>query len=326
MKNFEFMLAKKEKKIEKLNKLWKSEDWGAQEKFDGTRFVLNDGKLISRRVSVKTNEFVDRTDNIPHLIPEIKKMFGKLDGLVIDGEIVHPQGFGECRSAMGSLPSTSIEWQEQNGFVKYKIFDIVESSGNLVWKKPYIKRHKYLRSILSEQNSKFLFVPKLVFSEKLKRELYAKVIERGGEGIILKDLNSPYEFKRSKAWIKVKKIDTFDVVVCGYEDASEWYAKPGEYGRDGKLYKEGRRTKYFEKDWIGAVKYGLYKDGKVIEVGQCSGMPDEVRQEISENKKSFIGMVMEISAQGRMETGGFRHPQFLRFRDDKNPSECKEWQ
>lgn len=325
-----FMLARRAKD-EQLEELWASEEWGAQEKYDGSRYALNEGSLISRHTSVKTGQAVDKTANVPHLVEQLKLILGSTKGNVVDGEIVHSNGWGSSQSAMGSLPDRALEWQQENGFVKYKVFDIILLKGKEVWKYPYKDRHEILQEALDVKHlhleNKYIYVPKLVTKEKLKRELYAKILERGGEGVILKKMDSPYEFDRSKAWIKIKRVDTYDVVVCGYSDAKEWYAEPGTTGHDGILYKDGRKTKFFEKGLIGAIKFGLYdkKTGKVVEVGQCSGMDDETREEISKNKDKCIGRVMEMMANERMPTGGFRHPRFLRWREDKAKEQCLEW-
>jgi ATP-dependent DNA ligase len=171
-------------------------------------------------------------------------------------------------------------------------------------------------------DGKYVSIPILSIGEDKKRKLHVDVVTRGGEGVILKDLNAPYEFDRSKAWIKIKGVETYDVVIVGYEDAKQWYAEPGEVGKDGVLYKDGRTTRFFDNGWIGAIKFGLYKDGELIEVGQCSGLIDDLREEISKNKKKFIGRVIEVKCQQRMPTGGFRHCNFFRFREDKNAKDC----
>jgi bifunctional non-homologous end joining protein LigD len=322
---FDFMLASNAKR-EVLVDMWKSRDWGAQEKFDGRRFAFIDGEFISRHTSVKTDEKVVRTGNVPHLVKAVKSILGvDAKGLILDGEIVHSKGFGSCGSAMGSGVENSLEWQEKNGWVKYVIFDMLDRDNptNAVYK----RRHEILSGTFKNK-SEHIIVPELVVDVEEKKGLFEKIVKRGGEGVILKKLDSPYEFKRSKHWVKVKKVDTYDVVIMGYEEANEWYAEPGEKGADGVLYKEGRKTKYFEKGWIGAVIYGLWnkEKGKLVEVGKCSGLSDEERKLISDNRKKYIGTVIEIKANERMPTGGFRHPNFVRFRDDKSAKQCLEWQ
>ena len=64
--------------------------------------------------------------------------------------------------------------------------------------------------------------------------------------------------------------------------------------------------------------YTVYK---VLEVGECSGFDDELREELSHY--SYIGKVIEVKCNEVFkDTGKLRHPRFLRFRDDKDPLEC----
>lgn len=61
----------------------------------------------------------------------------------------------------------------------------------------------------------------------------------------------------------------------------------------------------------------------IVRVGECAGFDDATRDEISSNKDRFIHRVIEVKANEVFtDTGRLRHPRFMRFRDDKNESEC----
>jgi ATP-dependent DNA ligase len=130
------------------------------------------------------------------------------------------------------------------------------------------------------------------------KALLATVRARGGEGIVLKDMSKPYY----EGWTKAKNIETHDCVITGFEMSTE--------------------GKYAKKNWIGAIKIGQYKNGKLVPVGKCSGMTDAFRKELSENKQKFIGHCIEIETQTRLPSGLFRHGRFNRMRHDKNPKDC----
>ena len=111
-----------------------------------------------------------------------------------------------------------------------------------------------------------------------------------------------------------QKSATWDVVITGFKEAKEITKK---------VSGEESTSKFFEKNWIGAISFGQFYDGKMIEFGYCSGMDDSLREKISNNKESYIGKVIEVGAQERLNgTGRFRHPRFLRFRPDKNAEQC----
>jgi ATP-dependent DNA ligase len=51
-------------------------------------------------------------------------------------------------------------------------------------------------------------------------------------------------------------------------------------------------------------------------------MTEPIRKEISENKKKYIGTVVEINGFEIFKSGSTRHPSFNRFRDDKDSKDC----
>ena len=106
-------------------------------------------------------------------------------------------------------------------------------------------------------------------------------------------------------------------------------------------------SKFYAKSWVGNVRFGviitpeeennLPKNKKfnieemticgdtvrVLEVGECSGFDEEVREYMTEHKSELIGDVIEVKANEIFkDTGKLRHPRFLRFRTDKSSLEC----
>ena len=100
-------------------------------------------------------------------------------------------------------------------------FDILELNGEDLTKRPYIERKNILAQFLRNAPPTIQYVP---HSFNLEQK-WNEVVQRGEEGLILKDINSPYEFERSYRWLKVKhwKKDIVDVV--GYT--------PGKNARSG---------------------------------------------------------------------------------------------
>jgi hypothetical protein len=93
--------------------------------------------------------------------------------------------------------------------------------------------------------------------------------------------------------VKWKPVKTIDLVVLGIQ--------PGKPG------------KYFGK--VGALIVGI--GDRVI--ANVSGMSDAERDEMSE---ADVGKVVEVEYQYVGSGGKLRHPVFVRFRDDKLPSQC----
>jgi ATP-dependent DNA ligase len=80
-------------------------------------------------------------------------------------------------------------------------------------------------------------------------------------------------------------------------------------------YKEGQNG---FTGMVGAIVFGQYDEtGALTERGRCSGMDLATRREISENRDGFLGSVIEVAHHGVIKNK-LRHPQFKRFRPDKN--------
>jgi ATP-dependent DNA ligase len=104
-------------------------------------------------------------------------------------------------------------------------------------------------------------------------------------------------------------------------------------------------NKFYYNDWVGNMRFGVIvtpeevtaweKINKtkavteeiygnlVLEVGECAGYDEELREQMSINSINYVGTVVEILANEIFKkTGKLRHPRFLRFRNDKAPEQC----
>lgn len=170
-------------------------------------------------------------------------------------------------------------------------------------------------------------------------EQFREFLKEGKEGLIIKDIEGIYEQKRSRAFVKMKAHKTYDVVIMGYDTPTMEYTgkemDTWDYWKVGSEIKDraGARksdltmmpvTKFYAMGWIGAIVFGVWKDGKLVEVGRTSGMDEETRQAISENREKYLGQVIEVEAQGLIDKskGSLQHPRFICFRPDKSSEMC----
>jgi len=128
---------------------------------------------------------------------------------------------------------------------------------------------------------------------------YAKdMVNLGYEGIMIKDVQSPYECKRNTFWMKWKPTITVDLTVIALEQGT------------------GRNS-----DRLGALVCEGEDDGKYITVNVGSGFSDEDRDDYWANQSLIIGRTAEIlcDAVTQNQDGSYslRFPRFVRFRDDK---------
>ena len=109
------------------------------------------------------------------------------------------------------------------------------------------------------------------------------------------NLNKPYEFKRSKALLKMKVMQTCDLKVIGFEEG------------DGKY-----------RNSLGKIVC----DYRKYELRVGSGFSDELRDEIWNNKDKYLNNICEIQyfEETHNDKGelSLRFPVFKQFRFDKN--------
>ena len=125
-------------------------------------------------------------------------------------------------------------------------------------------------------------------------ELLEEQIAIGEEGIMINIWDAPYEFKRTNNLLKVKKFNTCDLKVIGFEEGTGKYV-----GMLGAFICE-------------------YKGGEV-KVG--SGLTDNLRSEIWQNRANYLDKIIEVSyfEETKDSTGkeSLRFPTFKDFRFDK---------
>jgi DNA ligase-1 len=125
------------------------------------------------------------------------------------------------------------------------------------------------------------------------KEINAKAIAGGYEGIMLKDPEAPYECKRSVAWLKLKPFIEVSLTVVATEEGTG-----KNVGKMGALVCEG------------------VDDGKAIRVNVGSGFTDEQRDEFWSCRVD--GQIVEVRAdavtQNQDGTYSLRFPRFKSFR------------
>lgn len=127
------------------------------------------------------------------------------------------------------------------------------------------------------------------------KEINAKAIAGGYEGIMIKDPQGAYECKRSVNWLKLKPFIEVSLEIIDVEEGT---------GRNlGRL---------------GALVAAGVDDGRTIQVNVGSGLSDSDRIEFWSNRSDLIGQIIEVRAdavtQNQDGSYSLRFPRFLRFR------------
>ena len=254
-----------------LEQLISNTNYAAQEKLDGMRAIIHickDGlRIFSRSAGVDDpTRPLEKTSSLPHLA-EMK--FPQLVGTILDAEILAP-GI-DVASISGAIHSK--QSGTTNGLVKVFVFDVLRFIGEDLSSKTLQQRISVLEILKVQIHSPYIVFLPWAFRVRDKRKLYDDVLKRGGEGIMLKRLDAEYMQggRPTKNWFKAKKSATFDCVIVGFTKGL------GKYNNR-----------------IGAIRFGQYQNGKVIELGQASGMTDADRDLMS-NIRSNILVALSVS-------------------------------
>ena len=304
----------------------KSDRFAAGEKKNGIRGILHirpeGNRFTSRNRCANTYLLNELTDNVPHLKGLDLREF---EGSIFDGELYLPSEFVKLDAFTNALEATTAllhcspekarEYQESTGQrIYHHIFDVLRANGQDLTSLPFRERLRYLNEfqgfVKSSGYGEHIRFEELVFHEK--EEYFRKIIEAGGEGIVLKDLDAPYfPGARSQSWLKLKRSDTVDAIIIGYDRGKEW---------DRKVL-------------IGSVELGVFdENGDLRSIGRVSSLSLRKRIEmtvviegIPTLKKEYLGTVVECRFQELNKNLRGRHLHILSFREGQNAkpiSEC----
>lgn len=240
-----------------------------------------------------------RSGNVLETLPKIKLALEKApwDEFVLDGEIM-----GETWNESASIVMSHKKGKDDSG-INFHVFDALhfdEWHDQLcgVWLEDRIKLvYELIQNI--PDNSCIVQVEGItVKSTDDLMKFYAKSMEAGYEGIMLKDLNSPYLFKRSSNIKKLKPTMTFEGVIVGHYEGNRGTKREGLWGG-------------FEVKLPNNI---------ITKVG--GGFTDKLKSEINLNPDVWIGRVIEVEGQpdpltgdGLTKDGRVRFPVFIRERD-----------
>jgi hypothetical protein len=221
------------------------------------------------------------------------------DDFVLDGEVMG-RDWNESASVVMSKKNN----KDDSGMI-YNVFDAMHFDD---WRtqaneSPLPERVELVNELVTQVESDHVttVVGSTVNDHSELMAFYSKTMEKGYEGIMLKDIRSPYVFKRSDAVLKLKPVTTYEGVVVGHY--------------------EGNRGTKREGLWGGFLV--LMPNGIVTKCG--GGFNDKQRAEISIDPDSWIGRIVELEGQpdpltadGLTADGKVRFPVFIRERDERD--------
>jgi ATP-dependent DNA ligase len=282
--------------------------WLYEPKLDGFRtIVFVDGD--SHQLQSRNGKPLDR------YFPELRFPPGSY---VIDGELIIPGADGEADfEALQERihPAASrVEMLAEARPAAFVAFDLLAQDGRSLLDRPFSERRTMLAAAVKH--------PVRLIDQTADVADTAKWLQHG-EGVIAKRAADPYLPGERKGMIKIKRRRTIDCVAIGWRMAASG-------------------------DRVGSIMIGLYQeDGTLRGVGHCSGFTAKRAKELldivrpletgergdgapnrwsASRDTSFARLrpelVLEVSYD-HASGGNIRHgARLLRFRDDKDPSEC----
>jgi bifunctional non-homologous end joining protein LigD len=270
--------------------------WAYEEKYDGDRILAYKEGI---RVRLLSRNGKDRTERFPQIVQAIRRL--RPDSLLLDGEAVV---FDRQRVSRFQL------LQQGNGEASYAVFDCLYCAGKDLRKERLSRRRCVLQRSLGNS-------PGLLLSQQLAEnglEAYRIAKRKGYEGVVAKDLSSPYVQARSKYWLKVKVHQEDEFVISGYTKPSgsrEYFGALllGAY--------EGRELRYVGKVGTGFDRETLAALHRKFQslVRSRPALVDPPR----ETGLVFLAprLIAQVSFQEWTADRKLRQPVFLGLRDDK---------
>ncbi|HYE59866.1 MAG TPA: DNA ligase D [Candidatus Kapabacteria bacterium] len=208
-------------------------EWIFEIKWDGYRAIAEkDGKQIS----LYSRKLTSLTKQFPHIVQELSSI---PHDIVMDGELVAINADGKPDfSLFHHVP------EHPGARMLYYVFDILYLDGHRLESLPLRRRKDILRTVLPT-------LPSVRYTDHIDSrgiDFFHAAKEAGLEGIIGKDLRSPYRAgNRGNEWVKIKHHLRQDAIICGFTEP-----------RGGRPH-------------LGALILGVYDQGSLLYVGHTGG-------------------------------------------------------
>ena len=275
-------------------------------KLDGVRVITviqgdtSHGKLSRVEMFSRNGK---QFHNFGHIIAEIEAVIKDSPppyDLVLDGEVM-------SANFQDLMKQVHRKDGKQSDDAVLHLFDMCPLSEfqKGIWDKPQSFRSQAVKAWVDQHKDVLEHVQTLDWEdvdldtqEGQKRfvELNKAAVDGGYEGVMIKDIDAPYECKRTHSWLKAKPFIEVTLKVANVEEGT---------GRN-----VGR---------LGAVILEGEDDGYNYSLNCGSGLSDSQRDKFWTERDTLIGQLVEIRADARTksqdsDTYSLRFPRFKTFR------------
>jgi len=292
----------------------------AEYKLDGSRLQIH---KWGTQIWLFSRRGVEKSQTLPEVV-EIAEKFNA-QSCIVDSEVLAVDEAGNPlpfqvmleRTVPKELKPEELEERKRKVRVTIKAFDMLFLNGRELIGLPLSERRKYLLEVVPKE---YIVDGVNCQNEVELMRFYEEALKNKFEGIVVKNLNSPYEIgQRTYTWLKLKpERDTIDCTIVK------------------ALYGKGRRAGLYSS-FLLAVRDPTEK--KLYTIGKVSNLPEEAMDAVAtiiENTRKgedeegvFVKptVVVEVTYQEIQETDDYtsgyalRVPKIVRFRTDKTVDE-----
>lgn len=225
-------------------------EWIYELKLDGCRCIayLEQDRVILRN---KRN-----MELLPRFI-ELKDIYKQINNkCILDGELVvmvnGVPDFYELQKRTLLSSHTRIELGAKRLPASFVAYDCLQAGGKVLVDMPLLERKHILEKCINENER--IAVSRYI--QEKGTQLFQLTVEKELEGVVAKKVSSLYyQGKRTKDWIKFKRMADKDFIICGYEKGKAISLILGEY-KEGDLTYAGTVTWGVREEIIRALTKG----------------------------------------------------------------------
>lgn len=187
-----------------------SKDYLFELKQDGIRCI----NYVDKQIDLRNKRNLRLADKFPELKDTFKNVKNKC---ILDGELIVLKNgvpdFYEVQRRVMMSDSFKIKLASETLPASFVAYDILYYKNEQITDYPLLKRKDILNGVIKENNR--IAISRYIYEFGI--ELYNLTVEKKLEGVVAKEINSKYYFdKKSKDWLKIKRMADEDFIICGY--------------------------------------------------------------------------------------------------------------
>jgi DNA ligase-1 len=242
-----------------------------QPKLDGNRCLI---KVSNGEAVMHTRSGDIMPVQLDHILSDVLKTPVTKQEFILDGELYSDKfSFNKLNGLIKRITPSDEDIEERKN-IKYHLYDVMSDEG-------YEKRNAFIQRFASKN---IIVIPSytIVATDDIIKDYLEVFLALGHEGLMIRQLGVPYEYKRTWQLCKVKVFEDEEFKLVGFE--------------------EDRRGGF-----VGA--FTMQIGDSTFNAG-ASGQSEEERAYIWTHQDEFIGKMATVCFFGRSEYGVPRFPKF----------------